>query len=479
METKTKPKGRLMSTDSWMGKVPPNAKELETAVLGAIMLNKSAYMQVVDLLTPECFYVDANQRVFSAMQALYRKSQPIDLLLVVEELRSRGELDEVGGSYYVTRLTNDVVSDANIVTHARIIFQKYIQRRLITLAGGILHDSHDDAADSFDLLDRSTTLLQGLSTEVERRHTVSIPDVSIQVISKLHERVMNAREGRENPNDVYTGLREWDQINGPMKPGLYIVAGRPAMGKGVLMTELVCRMGRQYPVGVINGEMTNEQLLVRIGCNLKGIDNQLWKKDPEWVTDEDLKGVYEAMQETQTLNLHLDDKAYLPSMIAKIRKWVEVDGVKCVMIDFLTLISVHEDQERYMTEVQKLNYIMRTLARMCKDLNLPIILFSQLNRDLYKRGGNKEPNLADLKGAGSVEEYAYQIAFLHRPEYYDILVDELGESTKGLMYLIIAKHRDGRDGRLKYLFAPQFSQLLPWEAPAAANWSPLTDDVPF
>jgi replicative DNA helicase len=458
--------------------VPPHATELESAVLGAILLEKSAFEQISGLLKPECFYSEANRKIFSAMEWLANRAQPIDLYTVIEQLRFREELDAVGGPYYVTRLTNDVVSSANIVAHARILYQKHLQRKLIDIAGQSLSQAQADATDAFDLLDKTLTQLGDLNHDIQSKRTVQVVDESIRVVTDLHNRVMLAREGKEDPSAIYTGIRDWDRINGRLFPGLFIVAGRPGMGKGVMLTELVCRMGTNFPIGVVNGEMTNQQLLIRIGCNLKGIDNQLWKKNPEWITDEELQLVYEAMQEAQGLKLHIEDNRYIHTIAAKIRKWVERDGVKCVLIDFLTLLKVHEDMARYLTDTQRLNYILDVLVGLCKELNVPVILFCQLNRDLYKRGGNKEPNLADLKGSGNIEEYAYQISFLHRPEYYDITEDELGESTKGLLYHIIAKHRDGKLDRLKFHFVPQCSQLRDWQVSPINDWSTLTDN-PF
>ncbi len=152
--------------------------------------------------------------------------------------------------------------------------------------------------------------------------------------------------------------------------------------------------------------------------------------------------------------------------------WVQTCSVKLILIDFLGLIRVPEDIGRYWTEVQKINYIMDTLRLLAKELKVPIIIFAQLNRDLYKRGGSKEPNLADLKGSGNIEEFAFQISFLHRPEYYDIMEDELGNSTKGLMYQIIAKHRDGELKRIKYKFTPWFSKIDNWDFQEVAGWTP-------
>lgn len=454
------------------GKVPPQAKALEEAVLGAMLLISGTFDIVSEILKPECFYVEAHQRIFAAMQRLVRKSQPIDTLTVSEELQFKEELELVGGRYYVIQLTNSVVSSAHTVAHAKIIYQKYIQREVIRLSGEMISDAYEDSTDAFELLDLSFKQIQDLSNEISEKKKINVGSVAIDIISSLHTKAHNARNGVVDPNEVYTFLPEWDRVNGALFPALYIIAARPAMGKGIVMTEIICRAGMVSDIGVINGEMTNKQLLIRIGCNLKSINNQLWKKEPKDITDEELELVHESMVAAQDLKIHLEDSTYIHKICSKIRMWVQTCSVKLILIDFLGLIRVPEDIGRYWTEVQKINYIMDTLRLLAKELKVPIIIFAQLNRDLYKRGGSKEPNLADLKGSGNIEEFAFQISFLHRPEYYDIMEDELGNSTKGLMYQIIAKHRDGELKRIKYKFTPWFSKIDNWDFQEVAGWTP-------
>ncbi len=457
------------------GKVPPQSRDLERAILGAILLDSESFSIVIEILKPECFYVESHQRIFTSMQSLMNANSKIDILTVVEQLKNNDSLEIVGGPYFVTQLTNAVVSTAHLQHHCEIVYQKYIQRELIRLSGEILNDSYEDSINVFEMLAEATEKIRNINQEIQQKRIINVSNVSFDVIKSLHVKAYNAREGVIDKNLVYTGFTEWDRINGSLFPGLFIVAGRPGMGKGIMLTELICKMGKLFPVGVVNGEMTNEQLMIRVGCNLKDIDNELWKKQPIDITDEDLMKVNSAMEEAQMLQLHLHDDTYLHKITAKIRLWVEKFGVKVVLIDFLTLIKVLEEYARYMTDTQKLNYIMDVLRCLCKELSVPIILFCQLNRELYKRGGNKEPNLSDLKGSGNIEEFAYQISFLHRPEYYDIMEDQDGESTRGLMYHILAKHRDGRLGRLKYKFIPQCSKLDRWEGEVVQGWKPTTN----
>lgn len=458
------------------GKVPPQAKELEEAVLGAIMLEKSAYDEVEAVIKPYMFYVDANQRIFKAMQVLAKKNMPIDLLTVVEELKVSEELDAVGGPYYVTKLTNAVVSSANIVAHSRIVMQKYIQREMIRISGEIVGDAYEDSTDVFELLQQAEEKVKEINFEIDETRTTSVANVAKNVIERFEERAFYGQKNEPNPNDIFTGIPEWDRINGPMFPGLYIICGRPGMGKGVHMTEVLCRMGKNHPVGCINGEMTNEQLLVRLGCNLLGLDNFLWKKPANQITDEDKKNVYAAMQEAVNLKLYIDDGKYIDRIANRIKRWVERDGVKAVLADFLTMFKVPDGLERYLTDTQKVNYIIDVFTSLAKKLGIPIILYVQMNRENLKRTGSHEPTLSDLKQSGAIEEYAFQVCGLHRPEYYDpdAITDEFGESTRGLMYQIILKHRDGLLGKIKFKALLNQSKLEDWDENVVPGWKPPT-----
>jgi len=282
---------------------------------------------------------------------------------------------------------------------------------------------------------------------------------------------------------IYTGFEEWDKINGSLFPGVYIVAGRPGMGKGVHLTEMACRMGVKHEIGIINGEMTDEQLLTRIGCNLLDVDNFLFKKNPKYITEKEQELVAEAMNETLKLKLHIENNRYINKIENKIKYWIDKYGIKCVLADFLSLFKVPKELERYFTDKQKIDYCLEKFVALAKDYKIPIILYVQMNREILGRHGSKEPNLGDLKNSGSIEELAFQVSFLHRPEYYDAnaLTDEMGEDTKGLMYQIIAKHRDGELARLKYKAVLKSSKLEDWGGGSKYVFKTPNDfnDTPF
>lgn len=447
------------------GKVPPSSKELEDQVLGGMMLDANCVTIVLSLLKESDFYTEKNKIIFRAIKEVSQNNVP-DISLVAEWVSKGNFIDEVGGVFGIMTVTNTVVSTANIEAYCHIIKQKGVQRRLIEFAGTIVSRSYENSEDVFDILSEAEDTLKGINYELSEMKVTQISNIAMNVIEEFESKVYMAKNNIVDERTIYTHIRGWDEINGSLFPGLYVVAGRPGMGKGVHMTELICRMGKHMEIGVINGEMTDEQLLKRIGCNLMGIDNFLFKKNPKLVTDEEQEKLREAMNEALQLKLHIDGNRYINKIANKIKRWVEKDKVKCVFADFLTLFKVPKELERaYNTQLSRVDYILDYFVSLCKDLKIPIILYVQMNREILGRHGVKEPNLADLKASGSIEELAFQVSFLHRPEYYDekAVTDEMGESVKGLMYQIIAKHRDGAVGRLKFRANLACSKLSDWE----------------
>lgn len=446
------------------GRVAPHSKELEEAILGVMLLIPSSILNIKQILKPSDFYFEQNQIICSGIYEV-SDNHVVDINLMIEFFRSIEKLEYIGGPYKLVTLTNNNILPSNIDHYCRIIKEKSIKRNLIQFAGEILNTAYEDSQDVFDVLDQAEIKLKGINFELNDMKVTQIHQVASNVLEKFDSKIYCAKNNIINENEIFTRMPEWDKINGPLFNGLYVVAGRPGMGKGVHLTEIACRMGKEWPIGIINGEMTNEQLMVRIACNLKNLDNQLWKKDPSLITEEEQSLVHEAINEAINLKISIYDQRDIHRIANKIKLWIEKDGVRCVLIDFLTLLKVSEDRSKFFSEQQRINYMLEILASIAKELKIPIILYVQMNRDIEKRAGDKEPNLADIKGSGTIEEFAYQISFLHRPEYYNTSdnIDAMGESTKDLCYQIIAKHRDGMNGKLKYRAILKSSQLKPWE----------------
>lgn len=462
------------------GKVPPQAKDLEDAILGAMMIEPASILDVMNILKPEDFYVESHVRIYSAICDLQQNSQPVDILTVCEKLGDKGELEMVGGPYYVTKLTNSVVSSANNIRWARIIKQYSVARKLIQFSGDVIGRAYENE-DPLELLRDAEELFYQINKEIEEINVVTLDAIAWRLVNKiLIPEQLSAEE--QDLKYLYTGMKEWDRVNGMLFPGgVYVIAGRPAMGKTAHAVQLIINMAKKFPVGLINVEMTDEQLAKRIISNFREMDNYIFKKKPEEWTELEKKTFYEGMQEFLMLKLHIESQTTdIDRLIQKIKFWVKKFGVRTVVIDYLQILRVADELAKYMTEVQALNYILEKIRACAKELEIPIFLLSQLNRELYRRAGNKEPNLGDLKGSGKIEEIAFQISFLHRPEYYDetAVTDENGESIKGLCYQIIAKHRDGMLDRVKHRFIPKFTRFEDWYS-EISRWEPPTDDTPF
>lgn len=439
----------------------PSAVDVEDALLGIMMLNHKTIAEVKEILEVEDFYDPKNTIICKAIFELHVEGCIPDLLTVNNRVKSYPNPIKVE-PFEITAKTIKVTGLERIDSLCRIVKEKSIARQLLVICSNITASLGEKGTDVFDILDETKAAIGALGAKIQSLAVTRIFDVAANVINQFMAKVNNARQGIENPNAVRTFIEEWDAVNGDLVPALYVVAGRPAMGKGVHLTELCVRMGKVYNIGVVNGEMTHEQLLIRCGCNLKRIDNFLWKKDPKQITDEELRLVQEAMEEAANLKLFLYDETEIHKICNRISLWVSKDNVKCVLIDFLTLLKVNEEVGKYFSDTQRVNYIMDMLRNTAKKEKIPIILYCQLNRDLTKRD-NKEPRLSDLKQSGNIEEFAYQVSFLHRPEYYDDNpIDEHGNSLKGLMYQIIAKHRDGELARLKFSAKLAQSRLEPY-----------------
>ncbi len=427
------------------GKIPPQSRELEDAVLGAVMLEKGAFDNVVEILKPECFYVDANQKIFSAMMGLAQKSMPIDLLTVVEELKFREELEVIGGAFYVSKLTNSVVSSANIETHARIILQKFIQRELIRISGETISDAYEDSTDVFDLLDEAESRLFEITNNHLRKNFDSI-DV---VLMKTIKRIDDMRNRQEDVTGVPSGYASLDKVTyGWQNSDLIILAARPSVGKTAFALNLARNAAlhptKPTPIAFFSLEMSSAQLVQRILSAESDIP--LEKISRGRMEEHEMKQLYKkGIEPLSKAPIFIDDTAALNifELRAKCRRLKTKHGIGLIIIDYLQLMSGGGDNRNSNRE-QEISTISRNLKGLAKELQVPIIALSQLSREVEKRKeGNKIPQLSDLRESGAIEQDADMVMFLYRPEYYDITSNEMGENTKGETHVRIAKHRNG------------------------------------
>ncbi len=460
------------------GKVPPQAKELEEAVLGAIMLEKSAFDTITEIIKPECFYVEAHQHIFNAMMGLQQKSMPIDILTVVEELKFREQLDIVGGPYYVTKLTNSVVSTANIEAHARIVLQKFIQRELIRISGEIIGDAYEDSTDVFDLLDESETKMFNITNNYLKKNFEEITEV----LAKTMNRIDELRTKTDDISGVPSGFATLDRITYGWQPtDLIILAARPSVGKTAFALNLA-RNAALHPtkpvaVGFFSLEMGASQLVQRI-----------LSAESEIKMEKISRGKLEDHEYQQLLNkgikklevapIYIDDTAALNifEFRAKARRLVNKHKVGIIIIDYLQLMSGTNDKGG--NREQEISNISRNLKALAKELSVPIIALSQLSRAVETRKESKMPQLSDLRESGAIEQDADMVMFIYRPEYYEVKNNEMGESTHGETHIRIAKHRNGSLETIKLRANLSIQRFEEWEEDTAAaglskNWKPL------
>lgn len=474
---KNSPSRREDLSSFLFGKVPPQAVPLEEAVLGAIMLEKDALTEVLDILQHDAFYVDAHQLIYKAMLRLFERSQPIDLLTMAEELRKSGELDTAGGAAYLAGLTNKVGSAANIEYHARIISQKFIQRELIRISSKTINDAFEDTTDVFDLLDSAEN---GLFKIAERNMGRSVDKMGT-LASKLLKQIEELKNVEEGLTGVPTGFTELDRLtSGFQKSDLLILAARPGMGKTAFTLSLAKNAALDFGKGVaiFSLEMSSLQLAQRIisieaeipGSKLR--NGQL--EDYEW------QQLHSAIEKVADAPIFIDDTPGINAfeLRAKCRRLKMQYDIQLIIIDYLQLMSGGGDNKQGNRE-QEVSAISRALKGLAKELNVPVIALSQLSRAVETRGGDKRPQLSDLRESGSIEQDADMVMFIYRPEYYQILEDEEGQSLKGMADIIIAKHRHGALKDIRLRFTGEFARFSNVDDPDFGDLPGDTFESPF
>lgn len=454
-----KPEYKQEITDP-TGKLPPRDTDLEEVVLGACMLEKDAYMNVCDILVPDSFYDPVNQKIFQAITTLGFNQRPIDMMTVTEQLRQDGTLEEVGGAVHITELTARVYSAANVEYHARIIAQKYLARRLISYASTIETKAFDESNDVDDLLQEAEGQLFDISqTQLKREVTQIDP-----VINLALEQIQTAANNESGLSGLQTGYTDLDRMtSGWQNSDLIIIAARPAMGKTAFVLSMAKNMAIDFntPIAIFTLEMANVQLVKRLISNIADLEGEKIKSGQlsaeEWDRlNSRLRGVYSAP-------LYLDETPGLSitELRTKARRLVREKGVKMIMIDYLQLMNA--TGMKLGSREQEVSTISRSLKALAKELNIPIIALSQLNRSTETRD-DKRPVLSDLRESGAIEQDADIVCFIHRPEYYTKSGEDAeGNDIRGLAQLIVAKHRSGAVGDVKLRFVSKFAKFENWD----------------
>lgn len=441
------------------GKLPPQAIEVEEAVLGALMLERDAYVTVADLIDTPSFYKEQHQKIFEAIKELSVNEKPVDLLMVTQELKDRNHLEAVGGPGYITQLTRRVASAAHIEFHARIIAQKYIQRELIRVSSEIQAKSYDDTMDVDDLIDFSESSLFKVAEGNIKKETVPIKPVLNEAILQIEK----ARHQKDGLSGVPSGFTALDRItSGWQRTDLIIVAARPSMGKTAFVLSMARNMAVDHnqPTAVFSLEMSSLQLVNRLIAAETELGNDKLKtgrlENYEW------EHLNRKISNLEKAPIFIDDTPALSifEFRAKCRRLKMQHNIKVVIVDYLQLMTAGTDSRG--SREQEVSTISRSLKAIAKELDIPILALSQLNRSVESREG-KRPQLSDLRESGAIEQDADIVTFIHRPEYYGITEDDSGNSLIGVAEIIIAKHRNGATGDVHLSFKKELAKFSDME----------------
>tara|TARA_B110000858_G_scaffold194700_1_gene249602 strand:+ start:1663 stop:3192 length:1530 start_codon:yes stop_codon:yes gene_type:complete len=449
------------------GKIPPQAVELEEAVLGAMLIDKKGVDEVIDILQPDAFYKTANQLIFEAIYQLFQDSQPIDLLTVSSELRKKGKLESIGGEFYLVQLSQRVASSAHIEFHARIILQKFIQRSLIKISNEIIESAYKESTDVFDLLDEAESKLYDVTQGNIKKSSQTAQSLVLEAKAKIEE--ISKRDGLSG---VSTGFEKLDKLTSGWQPSdLIIIAARPGMGKTALTLSMARNIAvtKQIPVAFFSLEMSSVQLITRLISAETGLSSEKLRTGK--LADHEWQQLNVKVTDLEKAPLFIDDTPSLSifDLRAKARRLSSQHGIKLIVVDYLQLMTAGINSKSGNRE-QEISTISRNLKALAKELNIPVIALSQLSRAVETRGGTKRPMLSDLRESGAIEQDADIVSFIYRPEYYNIdeWDDDERSPSQGQAEFIVAKHRNGGldNIRLKFLgHLGKFEDLDSFDSP--------------
>ena len=447
----------------------PQAVDIEKMVLGALMVDKDAFSVVSEILHPETFYEPRSQKIYKAIQTLSLNEDPVDIMTVVEELKREGTLDDIGGAGYILELSERVASSAHIEYHAKILAQKYLARQLISFASVIETKAFDETVDVDELMQESEGSLFELSQKNMRQDYTQIDPVVKQAVEILQKAAAN----KGGLTGIPTGYAKLDDYtSGWQRSDLVIIAGRPAMGKTSFALSLAKNIAVDYdtPIAFFSLEMNNVQLVNRLISNVCEIEGK--KILNGQLDDEEWKRLDKNVRKLQAAPIYIDDTPGMSifELRTKARRLVREKGVQVIMIDYLQLMNANG--ARFGSRQEEVSTISRSLKGLAKELDIPVLALSQLNRTVEGREGidGKRPQLSDLRESGAIEQDADMVLFVHRPEYYRIFTDEKGNDLHGKAQIIIAKHRKGGTGDVLLNFRGEFTRF---ENPTDSDKSPI------
>ena len=452
---------RMTQKEAFMehGKLPPQAVDLEEAILGAIMLESNkALNMVINELSPDVFYKEAHQEIYRAIQNLFDKSQPIDILTVTNELKLNGKLELAGGAFYITQLTSRVASSANIEYHTAIVVQKHLARELIRISSETIRQAFDDENDVFDVIEYADSSLAGINEiSVRGGSMLHISDSAKTAIEQAINRQRNVSMGLSA--GISTGLQELNEATGGWRnKDLIVLAARPGMGKTAMALKYAYGAAvTGTPVCFYSLEMGDESLFNRLMYSQCDVNIDRYKSGK--MTDEDWREVERGKEIISKLPIYIDPNPQVSMRYIRANSRVMAKKGKCglIIIDYLQLIDVSKS-DRNANREQRIAEASRSAKIIAKEIDVPVILLAQMNRKSEDRA-TKEPELADLRESGAIEQDADMVIFVYRPEYYGIEEDKHGNSLKGVGKLLIRKFRDGATSNVLFRYNESLTKI--------------------
>lgn len=437
-------------------KIPPQAVDLEQAVLGAMMLEKNAVTEVIDILSSESFYDPKHQYIFGVIKDLFGTSKPIDILTVIDKLKRNGELQAAGGAAYVSQLTSRVASTAHVEFHARIISEKHIKRELIRMCTEVMRDAFDDTNDVFDVLNKA----EGDLFKIAENNMGKAVAVMQTVVRQAIEEIEAAAQNSDGISGIPTGFFALDKITaGWQKSDMIVIAARPAMGKTAFVLSMArnTAVDHNQGVAIFSLEMSAVQLVKRLIASETRLPAEKLRKGD--LRDDEFQQLHSRISKLATAPLYIDDTPGISifDLRAKCRRLKMQYDIQVVIIDYLQLMTAGGKTQG--NREQEISSISRSIKEIAKELNVPMIALSQLSRSVEQRGGDKKPVLSDLRESGAIEQDADIVSFIYRPEYYGFMQDEDGNSNAGVGEIIIAKHRNGSLDSVRLRFIPQYARF--------------------
>ena len=436
-------------------RIPPQAIEVEQAVLGAMLLDKEAIGKALEVIDQDCFYREDHQRIFSVVIDLYDRNQPVDIITVSEELTRRKQLEEIGGRMYLLELTEKIATTANIEYHCNIVLEKSTLRKLIDTSTQIVSNCYDSGQDVDDLLDRAEQGIFSISEKRIKEGFIPLGDL----LPHTFEAIEEYQKKGGMITGIPTGFTELDTLTGGMqKSDLVVVASRPSMGKTAFCLSMAehIAIDEKMPVGIFSLEMAKSQLAQRMLCSRARFST--YKMRTGKISDHEYSNLAVAVGPLAEAQIFIDDTPNLGilQMRAKSRRLKAQFNVGVIMVDYLQLMQGPRNIE---SRQQEISMISRSLKGLAKELDVPVVAVSQLSRKVEDRGGDKKPMLADLRESGAIEQDADVVMFVYRPEFYGIEKFKDGSAAQGVAEIIVAKHRNGPTGELRLTFIRDYARF--------------------